>query len=104
MKVLFKVTDVKKKKTQFVTWKLLHVPSPHRDSHEDTTESTRESYNATRTKMQFLFTYEYKKNGLINHKLHSANQNWSYLSMNLLHHHQFCKLSNWKANSCAALF
>ena len=48
-----------KKQTQFVTWKLLHVPTPHHDSHEDTTESTRKSYNATRTKMHFLFTYEY---------------------------------------------
>ena len=36
-----------KKQTQFVTWKLLHILSHHRDSHEDTTESTGESYNAT---------------------------------------------------------
>ena len=48
-------------KTQFVTWKLQHVPSPHPDSLDHTTESTRESYNAKRTKMQFLFTHELKK-------------------------------------------
>ena len=35
-----------------------------------------------------------QKNGLINHKIHSANPNWSHLIMNL----------SRKANSCAAYF
>ena len=89
---LFKVTDVKK--TQFVTWQLQHVPSPHPDSLDHTTEYTWESYNATRTKMQFEFTHELKTNCLVNHKSHSANPNWSHLIMNL----------SRKANSCTAYF
>ena len=41
--------------------------------------------------MQFLFTHAYNFD-LINHKIHSANPNWSQLIMNLSYHPQFCKL------------
>ena len=102
---LFKVTDVKKTNTVCNMEIATYTITPSR--------LTWRHHRVYRGKLQ-CHKLEQKciscslmnpiKNGLTNHKLHSANQNWSYLSMNLLHHPQFCKLSNWKANSRAVLF